>query len=90
MTRFNTFDARNAQMPAPCHAAEAPCCCEYSVHNYAAVMIMGTSTLVSILLIMAALLHLYGLAIAAIIALCISIIYLRIPTTAPKETSDLW
>ena len=89
MTRFTTSDPRNVQMPAPCHAAEVPCYCEYNVHNYAAVMIMGTSTLVSILLIPAALLHLYGLAIAAIIALSISIIYLKVPTTVPKETSDL-
>ena len=95
MTRFMTTDPRNSRMHAVAQTMEAPCAYAHYMNNNAIVITMGTSTLVSIFVIMAAILRLYQMVLIYIIsimilsAIMISIIYLSRPDLPPKETSDL-
>ena len=89
MTRTMTADSRRVQMYAPACTAEAACFYSETMYNYAAIITMGTSTLVSIFVMAAVSLRLCHISLTGSIAILISIICLLLSHIPPKETSDL-
>ena len=91
MTRFMTaYPCRSENHPAA-YAVEASRFYASYMNNNAVMIMMGTSALVSIFIMMAAVLRLYEIVpmVTASIAIMISIIYPLPRMIPPKETSDL-
>lgn len=91
MTRFMTaYPCRSENHPAA-YAVEASRFYAPYMNNNAVMIMMGTSALVSIFVMMAAVLRLHQVVLISIVSIfiLISMIYLSLYRIPPEETSDL-